>query len=282
MKQFANFADVKVGDKMEIDSRFSCHDPGIVEIKEHPVNGLFFDCDAGHHYLDGQKDEFDYLRGMYSLEEKMNDLIPMPVCSPSPLDLTNPESLVMLQNAIALVANGLVEASALAVTVKEIQATVVELREAITVANYQREVADVAYQQVNAQRIDAETELARVQNERNNLQADLEVAARALSDARAERDLYKEEVDRVIADANETIASARAKTATASEARLVAEEALVSALTTIETIKEELATRKAEVEQFRNWYQTETGKTVRYERVLADIKAISSMEQDAG
>ena len=56
--------DVHVGDTLVLDNGFTCHEPGPVVIMRDGEGALFFKCNNGHHYIDGQEDEFGTLIGM--------------------------------------------------------------------------------------------------------------------------------------------------------------------------------------------------------------------------
>ena len=64
---YARYSEIKAGDKVTLDDRFSCHQAGDTIIEDH--GGLCFMCSHGMHYLDGQL-EFnsegdDTLLGIY-------------------------------------------------------------------------------------------------------------------------------------------------------------------------------------------------------------------------
>jgi len=124
------------------------------------------------------------------------------IALPAPIfDLENTE---MLRDTFNKLANTIVAASGLALEIKELRGIVEGYRReaiaaheaavkaieerneafaAAATAQAAREIADAAYQTVNGQRIAAETELTEVRQE--------------IKDLRAERDLYKEEVERI-------------------------------------------------------------------------------------
>ncbi len=54
------------GLEVNLDSGFTCRDAGPVTLQE-DKNGVFFPCDEGHHYVDGQE-ENDKLVGIYAME----------------------------------------------------------------------------------------------------------------------------------------------------------------------------------------------------------------------
>ncbi len=59
-KAFARVADVKEGTLLTTDDGFTCVAAGVtVEVKNDPVNGLYFTCSDGEgmHLLDGQCDD---------------------------------------------------------------------------------------------------------------------------------------------------------------------------------------------------------------------------------
>jgi hypothetical protein len=52
---FVNMKDVKSDDVLIADNGFTCVKPGPVKICE-DEHGLFFSCECGKHYIDGQLD----------------------------------------------------------------------------------------------------------------------------------------------------------------------------------------------------------------------------------
>lgn len=76
-RDYLKLADAKDGQLVELDDGFTCHAPGNVTLykKEHYVSGtvcwgLYFNCDEGEHYIDGQADDGINCVGIYPLEEK--------------------------------------------------------------------------------------------------------------------------------------------------------------------------------------------------------------------
>lgn len=67
-RPYARLSELKVGDRVLLDSDFLCHQPGQVTIEE-DEKGLYFLCNEGLHYLDGQTDDGEYLIGIYPLPE---------------------------------------------------------------------------------------------------------------------------------------------------------------------------------------------------------------------
>lgn len=55
--------ELKVGDKVVLDSGFTCRNSGPAYLEE-DTNGLYFHCDSGKHYIDGQLDEDDVYIGL--------------------------------------------------------------------------------------------------------------------------------------------------------------------------------------------------------------------------
>ena len=62
MEAFAKVSEIKAGDKVRLDAGFTCHEAGVVTIKAD--DGLYFECDEGHHYLSGQIEDDHYV-GIY-------------------------------------------------------------------------------------------------------------------------------------------------------------------------------------------------------------------------
>ena len=68
---YAKFSDLKDGETVKIDSGFECRREGKVVLMQTDEGRLFFLCDEGKHFLDGQlADEptDDSLIGIYKLE----------------------------------------------------------------------------------------------------------------------------------------------------------------------------------------------------------------------
>jgi hypothetical protein len=71
-RPWARLSEPMPGDKVELDSGFTCHAAGIVEVKEdpdHPTD-LYFDCvdedgEPQKHLLSGQADDGEHLVGIY-------------------------------------------------------------------------------------------------------------------------------------------------------------------------------------------------------------------------
>jgi hypothetical protein len=65
-REYAKLSDLKAGDVIEIDGDFTCAKAGRHILKYH-TKGLYFDCDRGTHFIDGQLsgDVEDYLIGIY-------------------------------------------------------------------------------------------------------------------------------------------------------------------------------------------------------------------------
>ncbi len=55
--------DITPGQTVTLDAGFTCHKAGPVGVKSDDL-GLYFECTAGHHYLDGQEDEAGELIGI--------------------------------------------------------------------------------------------------------------------------------------------------------------------------------------------------------------------------
>lgn len=53
---------------VELDAGFTCHKAGKVNINWDTASGeLYFECDEGRHYIDGQADDGEHLVGIYSI-----------------------------------------------------------------------------------------------------------------------------------------------------------------------------------------------------------------------
>jgi chromosome segregation ATPase len=147
------------------------------------------------------------------VETNMNDLVAF-----EPRSAFNDEEITMIQTALAAISNRLVGASNLAQKYEALAAEVAELRKEVQQANHFREIADQAYQQVNAQRIAAESELTTTRTELVNTKATLVVVREELDIVRFDLSVAKtriasleEDASRVIREADEMIAAAVAK-----------------------------------------------------------------------
>ncbi len=58
------------GLKVKLDNGFTCRNAGPVILQE-DENGVFFPCNHGHHYVDGQE-ENNKLVGIYAMGTKAN------------------------------------------------------------------------------------------------------------------------------------------------------------------------------------------------------------------
>jgi hypothetical protein len=57
--------DVSVGDTYTLDDGFTCRHAGRVEIKSNENGQLYFECNEGRHYLNGQISDSGILIGIY-------------------------------------------------------------------------------------------------------------------------------------------------------------------------------------------------------------------------
>lgn len=67
MVDYLRIADVKENQEVRV-SGFTCISDENVTIKSHPMNGLYFECCEGRHYLDGQK-WGDYYVGLFPVTD---------------------------------------------------------------------------------------------------------------------------------------------------------------------------------------------------------------------
>ena len=58
-------SDLSEGDIVVVDGGFTCREAGEVMVYE-AVDGLYFECEHGRHYLDGQEDDDGNLVGISS------------------------------------------------------------------------------------------------------------------------------------------------------------------------------------------------------------------------
>ena len=64
---YAKLTDLKLGDKLETDSGFTCMRRGQIETVYEDIGGLFVHCSEGSHYLVESADEDSYLVGFYKV-----------------------------------------------------------------------------------------------------------------------------------------------------------------------------------------------------------------------
>ena len=62
--EWARLSDLKEHYAIRLDDGFTCAHAGIRPVRRDD-NGLYFACDEGKHYLDGQADDGDHLVGIY-------------------------------------------------------------------------------------------------------------------------------------------------------------------------------------------------------------------------
>lgn len=65
-RNFAKISEISVGDTIEVDGGFGCIAGGSQVIVRKSNHGLYFLCDQGRHYLDGQRDG-DVYSGIYKV-----------------------------------------------------------------------------------------------------------------------------------------------------------------------------------------------------------------------
>ena len=163
--------------------------------------------------------------GTLQQEINMNDLVAYET-----RPVLNQENISMIRTALSAISNHLVDASNLAEEVKALRSDVEVLRKEVAQANHFREIADQAYQQVNAQRIAAEGELTTTRQELVATKATLVVVREELDVARFDLNVahtriasLEEDATRVIREADEMVASMRAKFE--SQVRMIEEDA---------------------------------------------------------
>lgn len=64
-RKYAKLATIKHGDTIEIDSHFTCAQPGFHTAYDNGDGHLYFMCEDGKHYLDGQADDGIHCVGVY-------------------------------------------------------------------------------------------------------------------------------------------------------------------------------------------------------------------------
>lgn len=66
-RAFAKVSEISTGDTIEVDGDFTCISEGSRVLVKSSCNGLYFLCDQGRHYLDGQLDDGDVYVGIYKV-----------------------------------------------------------------------------------------------------------------------------------------------------------------------------------------------------------------------
>lgn len=66
-RSFAKVSEISAGDDIEVDSSFTCIAEGTRITVKISSDGLYFFCDQGRHYLDGQLDDGDVYIGIYKV-----------------------------------------------------------------------------------------------------------------------------------------------------------------------------------------------------------------------
>ena len=61
---YLKIADAETGQRVELDGGFTCIKSGSVQLLE-DNKGLYFLCDNGRHYIEGQTDDGIYCVGIY-------------------------------------------------------------------------------------------------------------------------------------------------------------------------------------------------------------------------
>lgn len=206
----------------------------------------------------------------------MNDLM---VVEKSTFPEINLEDSNMVGEFVKVFANALTKASDLAGQLAALRDEMVELRRQVSSANHSREVADAAYNAVNAQRIQAENECHSLRGELNTYikaEADAQIA---LGDTKAKVVELEAEIVKLVNDSNETIASANAKR-TAAEAKAKDFEDLYNlALADIENLKREKEAAQGASECWCREYTTVLEKlNTANEKLSAVRKALEAIE----
>ena len=63
-REYAKLSALNPGDRIELDSGFTCAQPGYHTVFQSD-DGLYFRCTHGRHYLKGQCDDNEYCIGIY-------------------------------------------------------------------------------------------------------------------------------------------------------------------------------------------------------------------------
>lgn len=164
------------------------------------------------------------------------------------IDLENPE---MISQAIQSIANAFVRASELAQIVKAMQRDMEELRQQVAEHKHHKEIADAAYNQVNAARIEAENHCVSLRTERNALEQDNNRLVFEIGDIKAKvaeveaeiiriRDNYEAKIAGLVEERDRAIEKAK----DATDLYNLAEEDKRQQAITIKGLEDELAKEK--------------------------------------
>jgi hypothetical protein len=63
-RQWAKFSELKDGQTVEVDGGLTCREAGPAQIHS-DAEGLYFECNLGRHYVDGQVDDGEHCVGIY-------------------------------------------------------------------------------------------------------------------------------------------------------------------------------------------------------------------------
>lgn len=190
----------------------------------HWKGNLYVICQDGRHYLDGMVDYEDHdTIHNFTLKDTqtMNDLIPVTEPQAPVGSEISEENVTMLRDSLSnfgqAFANMLVDASKLKKEFEALKEEVRQLREETARANHLREIADQAYNQVNAQRIEAENQLSAARADRNQAEKERDEAlsqvatlSTQLTEAGEKVKALEADNTKLIREADETIASAKA------------------------------------------------------------------------
>lgn len=65
-RKYARLGQLVAGSRVKVDGDFACIEPWTEQIVERDADGLFIQCEEGHHYLDGCCGHgSDHLLGVY-------------------------------------------------------------------------------------------------------------------------------------------------------------------------------------------------------------------------
>lgn len=67
-RPYAKSSEVKAGDLLETDGDFTCIGEKEIVLIQEDEQGLYFACDNGRHFLNGQADDGEHLIGLYKPE----------------------------------------------------------------------------------------------------------------------------------------------------------------------------------------------------------------------
>ena len=66
-RPYAKLSELYEGASVQVDDGFDCAEAWAIKLVGKDDKGLFFDCNEGKHYLDGQADDGEHCVGIYKV-----------------------------------------------------------------------------------------------------------------------------------------------------------------------------------------------------------------------